>query len=101
MKKKTIHQLKDIPKGMSEQEVHDFWSVHEVGEGLLKTAIPSQDDIVLPVRTSARNISLRLDRDTEKRLKKLASIKHKGYQTLLKEFVLERLYEEEKRVGIL
>jgi hypothetical protein len=27
--------------------------------------------------------------------------KNKGYQTLLKEFVVERLYEEEKREGIL
>jgi hypothetical protein len=27
--------------------------------------------------------------------------KGKGYQTLLKEFVLERLYEEEKREGVI
>ena len=27
--------------------------------------------------------------------------RHKGYQTLLKEFVMERLYEEEKREGLL
>jgi hypothetical protein len=26
--------------------------------------------------------------------------RHKGYQTLLKEFVIERLYEEEKREGL-
>jgi len=29
----------------------------------------------------------------------MARRKGKGYQTLLKEFVLERLYEEEKRKG--
>ena len=27
-------------------------------------------------------------------------MKGKGYQTLLKEFVVERLYEEEKREGL-
>jgi hypothetical protein len=31
----------------------------------------------------------------------LAAKKHKGYQTLLKEFVVERRYEEEKREGLL
>jgi hypothetical protein len=31
----------------------------------------------------------------------MAKLKHKGYQTMLKEFVLERLYEEEKREGLL
>jgi hypothetical protein len=31
----------------------------------------------------------------------LADLKQTSYQTLLEEFVLERVYEEEKRVGIL
>jgi hypothetical protein len=35
------------------------------------------------------------------RLKELADRRNVGYQTLLKEFVAERLYEEEKREGIL
>jgi hypothetical protein len=47
-----------------------------------------------------RPISLRLD-DVLGRLKSMARKKHKGYQTMLKEFVVERLYEEEKREGIL
>jgi hypothetical protein len=35
-----------------------------------------------------------------RRLKTLAERRDKGYQTLLKEFVVERLYEEEKREGL-
>ena len=31
----------------------------------------------------------------------LAALRNTGYQTLLKEFVVERLYEEEKREGII
>ena len=34
-------------------------------------------------------------------LTRLARKRHKGYQTLLNEFVIERLYEEEKREGLL
>lgn len=44
---------------------------------------------------------IRFDQDTIKRLQAVAAKKHKGYQTLLKEFVAERLYEEEKREGML
>jgi hypothetical protein len=45
-------------------------------------------------------VAIRFDDATLRRLKVLAARRHKGYQTLLKEFVLERLYEEEKREGI-
>ena len=43
----------------------------------------------------------RLDSDILRRLKALAAKKRKGYQSLLKEFVVERLYEEEKREGLI
>jgi hypothetical protein len=56
-------------------------------------------DAVRPGRTTA--IALRLDRFTLKRLKALAALRGMRYQTLLKQFVVERLYEEEKRAGII
>ncbi len=46
-------------------------------------------------------IAVRFDQFTLERLKVLAARRNKGYQTLLKEFVFERLYEEEKREGII
>jgi predicted DNA binding CopG/RHH family protein len=46
-------------------------------------------------------IAVRFDQATLERLKVLAAKRNKGYQTLLKEFVHERLYEEEKRDGII
>ena len=45
-------------------------------------------------------MAIGFDPDVLKRLQALAKKKGKGYQTLLKEFVLERLYEEEKREGL-
>jgi hypothetical protein len=56
-------------------------------------------DKVRPGRTTP--IAVRVDRFTLKRLRALATLRNVGYQTLLKEFVVERLYEEEKREGIL
>jgi predicted DNA binding CopG/RHH family protein len=55
-------------------------------------------DIVRPGRTTP--IALRLDKFTLERLRALAALRNTGYQTLLKEFLIERLYEEEKREGI-
>jgi hypothetical protein len=46
-------------------------------------------------------IAVRFDQFTLTRLRALAALRNTGYQTLLKEFVIERLYEEEKREGII
>jgi predicted DNA-binding protein len=46
-------------------------------------------------------LSVRFDDETIRRLKAVSEKKNKGYQTLLKEFVTERLYEEGKREGLL
>ncbi len=56
-------------------------------------------DKIRPGRTTP--IAIRFDQFTLKRLKALAALRNTGYQTLLKEFVIERLYEEEKREGII
>lgn len=48
-----------------------------------------------PGRT--RPVAVRFDEFTLRRLKDLAARRNTGYQTLLKQFVAERLYEEEKR----
>jgi hypothetical protein len=56
-----------------------------------------------PPRARGRTtpVAVRFDEFTIKRLKDLAARRNTGYQTLLKEFVVERLYEEEKRERIL
>lgn len=46
-------------------------------------------------------VAVRFDEFTLERLRTLAARRNTGYQTLLKEFVVERLYEEEKREGII
>ena len=58
----------------------------------------AMQDAMRPGRTTP--IAIRFDQFTLQRLKALAALHNTGYQTLLKEFVVERLYEEEKRAGI-
>lgn len=59
----------------------------------------TQNSSLRPSRT--KPIAVRFDEFTLKRLRELAQRRNTGYQTLLKEFVVERLYEEEKREGII
>ena len=98
-----VYSEDDIPAFRSEREEHEFWNTHVFSEEFIDQALARGEEVPAPPtreRKRSTSTSLRLDEDTLKRLRQLASKKGKGYQTLLKEFVLERLYEEEKREGV-
>lgn len=90
-----------IPDFATEREEADFWASHSFGQSILDQD-PGEDDLGLPPADPpvSSPTSIRLDATTMRRLKELAARRGKGYQTLMKEFVLERLYEEEKREGL-
>jgi uncharacterized protein (DUF4415 family) len=104
MKKKLIpvNDTNEIPAFKSETEEAEFWSTHSFGPKLLEQMKPLPEGLLPPPRDErTKPIAVRFDRDVLKRLKAVAAHKGKGYQTMLKEFVLERLYEEEKRDKII
>jgi hypothetical protein len=83
----------DPVKGLS-LNPDEFFEAHARREKVLE-----MQDMIRPGRT--KPVAIRFDRFTLTRLKALASLRNTGYQTLLKEFVIERLYEEERREGII
>ena len=94
-----VNSPDEIPQFANEHEEAEFWATHSFGPGMLDNAKPDPLlDKLLPVRP--RSITIRLDPDVYIRLRTLAQQKGRPYQTLLKEFLVERLYEEEKREGI-
>jgi len=96
-----VNSPDEIPTFRDEDEEADFWATHSFGPGMLAYADEHPDpllDKLIPVRS--QSITLRLDGDVYRRLRALAERKGRRYQTLLKEFVVERLYEEEKREGL-
>lgn len=97
-----IYDPADIPDFSSEAEEAVFWDAHTVAENLLDRDADELDQLVpaAPRGASKRPVSLRFDEDTLTRLKQLATKKRTNYQTLVKNFVNERLYEEEKREGL-
>jgi hypothetical protein len=102
----------EVPEFADDAEEAAWWGTHTPGPGMLGDArdVPPGGAPWLPVpadtsqparRPPARPINLRLEADTVRRLRRLAERKGTKYQTLLKTFVQERLYEEEKREGLL
>ena len=67
---------------------------------LTSAAIPGPEPDPLAGRPAAGALSVRVEADTIRRLRALAAVKGTKYQTLLKAFVQERLYEEEQREGL-
>lgn len=92
--KKRLTDPSQVPLRMSKREEAEFWSSHEITKEFLDKTERAEANELPPV---SKSISVRFDDDVLQRLRKLAAQKRKKYQTLLKEFVVERLYEEEKR----
>lgn len=97
-----VQSWDDVPTFASEAEETEWWQSHSLGKKFLDEMRPAHDvDADLPKpRPRTRPLAVRFDDTTLTRLRALADRRHTGYQTLLKEFVIERLYEEEKREGI-
>lgn len=97
--KKPINSIEEIPRDLSDEDRIDFLEKHGVSEAFLDTVEDALDEERPRPRT--KPINVRFDDFTLGRLKVLAGRRNVGYQTLLKTFVQERLYEEEKREGLL
>jgi len=93
-------RAEEIPGFASEREEALYWSEHEASDELLRGMGPLAEDILPPPRTPARPVSVRFEAELLERLRGLAGQRGIRYQTLLKQFVLERLYEEEQREGL-
>jgi uncharacterized DUF497 family protein len=107
-KRKEINSWGEVPSFASEKEEQAWWDEHDISEELLGTFEPRSKMDHLPpprektiIRPPEAAISVRMERDLVNRLKALAGKKGIGYQTLLRQFVADRVYEEEKREGIL
>lgn len=94
---KPIDRVTDIPTNLSDEEMIDFLDERGVSEEFLENAPEAPEDERPIPRT--KPINVRFDDFTLSRLKQLADRRGVGYQTLLKQFVTERLYEEERRMG--
>ncbi len=68
-------------------EAH-YWEVHQIGLKLMQTSLVSTDS------NESTTITLRMDPRMLSRLKRLARQRYLNYQSMLKQWVAERLEKE-------
>jgi CopG antitoxin of type II toxin-antitoxin system len=95
-----VYDPKDVPEGLSDEEQIRFWETHDVTEEFLaKVEEAPEEERPRPRQWTKAMVPL--DDLTLERLKELAARRNVSYETLLNGFVTERLYEEERREGII
>ncbi|CAN5274018.1 CopG family antitoxin [soil metagenome] len=96
---KEIKSWSEIPEFATEDEEREFWDTHSISAEL-------SEDFDRPARgTMARKLRDMtlpdLDEETLRRLLELDRMRQVDPRELAIRFITERLYEEEKRAGIL
>lgn len=95
-----IRNPEQIPTGMSDEDHFRFWETHSVTEELWDQleSVP-KDERPRARPRSVDPAAADLDAPTTKRLRALAQRRNVDYRTLLNEFVVDRLRQEEGKEG--
>ena len=89
-KLKAIAAWDDIPEFDEEAEEVEFWNSHTLEARLMNTAVHNQN-----VREST-TITLRFDPRMLARIKRIARSRYLNYQSMIKQWLSERLEDELK-----
>jgi hypothetical protein len=87
----TLNVITDweaIPVFTSLDEEARFWELHQVGQRLMQSSLAGTDT------NESTTITLRMDPRMLSRLKRLARQRYLNYQSMLKQWVAERLEKE-------
>jgi predicted DNA binding CopG/RHH family protein len=87
--KESKDAMSKLPKFVSEQEEAEFWDTHDSTEFLDETE-PIETCFV-DQRPPKKQITIRLEPSVIEQIKKVASGKGIGYQTLIRMWVMEQL----------
>jgi len=90
---KTITNWSDIPEFSSEDEEADFWQVTELDPSLMNGSI------LIPDTKESTTITLRFDPRMLARVKRVARSRYLNYQSMIKQWLSERLEEEAHRTA--
>jgi predicted DNA binding CopG/RHH family protein len=84
----VIHKWEEVPAFANEADESEFWTTHRVDIALLEQSVSATD------QTESTTITLRMDPRLLSRLKRLARSRFLNYQSMLKQWVAERLDQE-------
>lgn len=84
----VITDWETIPVFTSLTEEAEFWEQHQIGQRLMQSSLVRAD------ANESTTITLRIDPRMLSRLKRLARQRYLNYQSMLKQWVAERLEKE-------
>lgn len=84
----TIQSWKEIPAFPSEKEEAEFWSKHQLDIRLMNVAVHRPDN------RESTTITLRFDPRMLARIKRIARARYLNYQSMIKQWLSERLEQE-------
>ncbi len=90
---KTIQTWSEIPEFEDEKVEAEFWAKHTLDARLMNASLHRQN-----VREST-TITLRFDPQMLSRIKRLARHRYLNYQSMIKQWLSERLEEEISKQG--
>ncbi|MGB1875022.1 MAG: CopG family antitoxin [Akkermansiaceae bacterium] len=85
----TIRSWTDIPTFETEQDEADFWLEHELDPKLMTSAMHQPDS------RESTTITLRFDPRMLARIKRLARSRYLNYQSMMKQWLAERIEAEQ------
>lgn len=85
---KTLKRWGDIPPFASPQAEMDFWAQHTVDPALMDASLLKADN------RESTTVTLRFDPRMLARIKRLARSRYLNYQSMVKQWLAERLEKE-------
>jgi len=88
---KTIKQWAEIPEFASDEEEYEFWMKHEIDGDLMHGSVHEPDS------RESTTITLRFDPRMLSRIKRMARGRYLNYQSMMKQWLSERLEDEARK----
>ena len=88
---KSVTKWSEIPEFSGEQEEAEFWKTHELDGKLMAGSVHQPDS------RESTTITLRFDPRMLSRIKRMARSRFLNYQSMMKQWLAERLEDELRR----
>lgn len=90
---KTISNWDEVPDFDSDEAEHQFWQKHSLCPRLINSSVHSPDS------KESTTITLRFDPRMLSRIKRIARGRFLNYQSMMKQWLAERVEDEIRRSG--
>lgn len=89
----VVTQWEEIPRFTSEQDEARYWQAHRLDVSLIRASVVPADE------GESTSITLRMDPRMLARLKRVARSRYLNYQSMIKQWLSERLEQELRTRG--